>query len=169
MLMPPEIADVRRSVCELSCKEQCAAFKEGKIDYADPSAICPRKGWILKWGCWGRCGDKTVQRPSTMPAAKVSVRVKVARLGRSLLRWVKAGCPVTTKQALEARKAMCAGCEAWRPRGNHGWGECSDYRCGCTKVKRWLATETCPRGKWPEMTVLGHFSRLASALKRLFR
>lgn len=48
----------------------------------------------------------------------------------------------------DRRLAICRACEFWNEAGNIGLGECRHSRCGCTRFKHGLATETCPAGKW---------------------
>ena len=46
------------------------------------------------------------------------------------------------------RSGICNACDLWKPVGNLGMGECAHENCGCTKIKRGLATERCPLKKW---------------------
>ena len=46
------------------------------------------------------------------------------------------------------RSDICNACELWKPSGNLRMGECTHEKCGCTKLKRGLATERCPLNKW---------------------
>jgi hypothetical protein len=144
MQMPARVAEARRQVCTLSCTQQCAAFRAGKVDHEDPRASCPRVGWILQWGCYGDCRNQATQRPPAL-----TLGAKARNLAAALTRWARARFPLADRWQRRRRRAACLACDAWRPTGNLGFGECSDPRCGCTKLKRWLATETCPRGKWP--------------------
>jgi len=60
--------------------------------------------------------------------------------------WAAAGFPVCTKAQIEARVGSCNNCDKWDAKARLGLGLCS--ACGCTLIKRWLATEKCPLGKW---------------------
>jgi hypothetical protein len=66
-------------------------------------------------------------------------------------KWVKAGLPVVPREIYEARGAVCETCEFWDGAARFGLGKCNAPGCGCTKFKRWLATEKCPLKKWPEL------------------
>lgn len=61
----------------------------------------------------------------------------------AMVRWAAAGAPVVDEATYAARSAACDLCEYWAPQGNAGLGKCLAPGCGCTKFKRWLATENC--------------------------
>ncbi|HSI82852.1 MAG: hypothetical protein ACAI35_24475 [Candidatus Methylacidiphilales bacterium] len=63
--------------------------------------------------------------------------------------WVTAGMPVVSETEYQTRAAACTTCPLWDPAARLGLGRCNHSGCGCTKLKRWLATEKCPAGKWP--------------------
>lgn len=63
-------------------------------------------------------------------------------------RWASAGFKTVTPEVYEARGAICATCEFWDGSARFGLGKCKAPGCGCTKFKRWLATEKCPLKKW---------------------
>lgn len=64
------------------------------------------------------------------------------------LRWLAEGAPVVSEASYTLRAAACSGCEMWDENARFGLGRCNAPGCGCTKLKRWLATEKCPLGKW---------------------
>lgn len=69
----------------------------------------------------------------------------------AMARWIQAGVPVVTQAVYYAREAACEPCELWDAAARFGLGKCMAPGCGCTKFKRWLATEQCkhPQGsKW---------------------
>jgi len=70
---------------------------------------------------------------------------------RAVARWVKAGAPVVSEADYQARSAICAPCEYWDGSARMGLGKCKAPGCGCTSLKRWLATEVCTQGKWPAL------------------
>lgn len=73
-------------------------------------------------------------------------------LGKAAVKWVAAGFPVVTQAQYDERSAICGPCEYWDGAANLRFGKCKAPGCGCTKFKRWLATEQCkhPQGsKWP--------------------
>ena len=81
-------------------------------------------------------------------AEDASLLTKAGRLRRELTEWAKAGAPLASKPIRKARLAVCATCEYYDPKGNWGMGQCRAPGCGCTKVKAFLATSRCPKGKW---------------------
>jgi hypothetical protein len=69
-------------------------------------------------------------------------------------RWSAAGFPIITQAQYDQRGKICSLCEFWDGDALLGLGKCNAQGCGCTKFKRWLATETCrhPDGsKWPPL------------------
>lgn len=66
----------------------------------------------------------------------------------ALARWSAAGFPTVSAEAYAARGAVCDTCAHWQPQARLGLGKCAAPGCGCTSLKRWLATEKCPLGKW---------------------
>lgn len=63
-------------------------------------------------------------------------------------RWAAAGFVVVNPADYAARSAVCQACEFWDDSARLGLGKCRHTQCGCTRFKRWLATEKCPMGKW---------------------
>jgi hypothetical protein len=61
---------------------------------------------------------------------------------KAMLGWAKAGFPTVKRKTYEQRHAICNTCEHWSPDGLLGTGRCR--KCGCSGVKLWLATSTCP-------------------------
>jgi hypothetical protein len=68
----------------------------------------------------------------------------------AMTRWIAAGAPVVSAETYAARAAVCEGCEHWDGAARLGLGKCKAPGCGCTSLKRWLATEKCPLTKWPD-------------------
>lgn len=69
----------------------------------------------------------------------------------AMARWIEAGVPVVSQAIYDARAAACGSCELWDGAARFGLGKCQAPGCGCTKFKRWLATERCkhPQGsRW---------------------
>lgn len=67
-------------------------------------------------------------------------------LVKSLKAWAKSGFKTVSKKEIDARLAICRKCEFWQEDGNFSLGRCE--KCGCTKYKLYLKTESCPIGKW---------------------
>jgi hypothetical protein len=62
-------------------------------------------------------------------------------------KFVEAGAPTLSKEALLDRMEICKGCEWWSPTAFNNTGRC--LKCGCsTWAKLQMATESCPIGKW---------------------
>jgi len=88
----------------------------------------------------GTSAPKLPQEPTAIELA--------ANFSSAVSKWIKAGFPVVPKEQFDARSAVCASCEFWDNQARMGLGKCTHKRCGCTKMKRWIATERCPIGKW---------------------
>lgn len=79
-----------------------------------------------------------------------------ANFTRAMARWSAAGFPVVSEDGYHARSQTCEGvepelrCAHWDGAANLGLGKCKAPGCGCTRFKRWLATEKCPLDKWPK-------------------
>ena len=69
-----------------------------------------------------------------------------AKFESSLANWMRAGFPVVPKTQWEFRMETCRACPQWKEDARLGLGRCN--ACGCSKMKQWLATETCPIGRW---------------------
>lgn len=74
-------------------------------------------------------------------------------LALAIGRWVKGGFPVASAETIKKRKATCQACPYWDGAARMGLGKCKHSKCGCTKFKWWLETETCPDGRWPKIQV----------------
>lgn len=152
-MIDPLVAHVRRQVCELSCDQRCAAYLAGKVNHDDPHTACPRKGWILAWGCYGPCAGPTPTyragpTVAANPIAEPTVTELAANFAGAMGRWTAAGFPTVTREAYDNRAAVCDACEHWDGAARLGLGKCGAPGCGCSGFKRWLATERCPLGKW---------------------
>jgi hypothetical protein len=56
--------------------------------------------------------------------------------------WAKAGFKTVAREIYEHRLSICSACEFWQADAILGTGKCR--KCGCSKVKLWLATSKCP-------------------------
>lgn len=61
-------------------------------------------------------------------------------------RWVANGAQRLNQQQLEARLDICKTCSYWRGSPGFGLGSCG--KCGCKGLKLYMATTSCPIGKW---------------------
>lgn len=64
-------------------------------------------------------------------------------------RWAKAGFETVDRETHGQRMAICASCPHWDGKARFGLGKCRAPGCGCSRFKHWLASESCPLGKWP--------------------
>jgi hypothetical protein len=69
----------------------------------------------------------------------------------AITKWSVAGFPVVSATEYQSRAVACDACEFWDAQARAGLGHCRHHACGCTKLKRWLATEHCPIGRWPSI------------------
>lgn len=92
-------------------------------------------------------------QPSKPMPEEPSVRDMVGNLAKALMEWAAAGFRVASQKEVEARAAICRVCPLWDGAARKGAGKCNSKLCGCTKFKWWLASSTCPEGKWRPMGV----------------
>jgi hypothetical protein len=65
---------------------------------------------------------------------------------KAVARFAGSGCKLVERDVFDARAATCNDCEKWDGEALSGVGRCTE--CGCTGFKRFMATESCPIGKW---------------------
>lgn len=82
------------------------------------------------------------------PPVRSAAAVKLFNLKRAMKKWVASGCQLAPSKVRKIRSSICSMCPYWNGDGNIGLGECKAPGCGCTRAKVWLATESCPIGKW---------------------
>ena len=88
---------------------------------------------------------KQSESPSILSKAK-----HVAQATGRIVKAAASGQPIrASDETRDQRLATCRACDLWNEGGNVGFGECTHSKCGCTRFKHGLATETCPIGKWP--------------------
>lgn len=68
----------------------------------------------------------------------------------ALARFAKSGMKITDGPTLENRIATCRSCGMFDEKARFGLGKCNAHGCGCTSLKPYLASESCPLGKWSE-------------------
>jgi hypothetical protein len=98
--------------------------------HADAAAACP--GFVQHW--------LQLREPT---AAALAARGLAA-----VADWAAAGFALAGEVDLKARLTACEACPLWDPAARAGLGRCKHGACGCSKFKRWLASERCPAGKW---------------------
>lgn len=99
-------------------------------------------------------GPAPVEPPPPVPPipAEPTAGELAATFGAAMVRWAGAGFPVVDEATYRAREAACQACELWDGSARLGLGRCRAPGCGCTKFKRWLASERCLHptgGRWP--------------------
>lgn len=88
---------------------------------------------------------------SVVPTPSISQMAK--SLTSSVTGWAKAGFATASAEDLDARLAICNGCEFWEESGFAGTGKCK--QCGCsTQAKLRMATSKCPIDKWGPVDVV---------------
>jgi hypothetical protein len=93
---------------------------------------------------WGPGAAVALEEPRPAEMAK--------NLAGAAARWIAAGLPVVSQAIYDERTAACGGCSYWDGKARLGLGKCKAPGCGCTGLKRWLSTETCPHpagSRWP--------------------
>lgn len=97
-----------------------------------------------------------VARPE--PPYEPTLAELAANFGAAMARVVASaaagGRVKVTEEEYRARSRQCDHCEFWDPAW-FGIGRCRAPGCGCTRLKRYLATEVCkhPAGsRWPLLT-----------------
>jgi hypothetical protein len=73
---------------------------------------------------------------------KSSIIVNGARIGKAVMDWAAAGFKVVSHDVHMKRSEECAICPQWDARR----GKCME--CNCYGAKHWMASESCPIGKW---------------------
>lgn len=89
-------------------------------------------------------------RPKRMPSMARRA-VNLAKAGGLIITAVATDSRIVLdEETVAARRAKCEACPGgwWKPEAYGGRGGCAHPRCGCTGIKRWLATEQCPIGAW---------------------
>lgn len=93
-----------------------------------------------------------IKPPSAIENA--SIMTKAGRLKKEVGAWLRSGAKIAPKEIRIERLSVCAGsdgkpkCPYYFPDGNLGLGECKAPGCGCTRVKVWLMSSTCPIKQW---------------------
>lgn len=88
---------------------------------------------------------------TTSTPAEPTLAELAGNFAEAMQRWSAAGFPTVTRADFDARSAVCEPCEYWDGAARLGLGRCNVPGCGCTKLKRWLASEKCPKDKWPAL------------------
>lgn len=71
---------------------------------------------------------------------------KIRNFAFASKQWLASGAPIVSLEELDRRQATCLGCQFWRGSSSFGMGSCG--KCGCTGLKLYMRTQSCPAGKW---------------------
>lgn len=77
-----------------------------------------------------------------------SVKAIVGNLFSALAREFKGGFKVVAKNIFESRLTTCRSCPYWEDDARMGLGKCNHPKCGCTRLKLHLASQSCPQNLW---------------------
>jgi hypothetical protein len=94
--------------------------------------------------------EKYRDTAAAKPPEEPSALELAANFSVAVSKWAAAGFPVVHREVFEARSEVCSACAFWDGSARLGLGKCTHRKCGCTRMKRWLATEGCPLGKWAD-------------------
>lgn len=88
---------------------------------------------------------KTFKQMIMEPAKKPTIATRAGNFSKAMFRWVAEGFPLETKAEANRRVAICESNAC----GYFNGSICLHQRCGCyANIKRFIATEHCPIGKW---------------------
>jgi hypothetical protein len=87
---------------------------------------------------------KPAEIRATVRLERAPILTKLSRLRSAVASWNRSGREITPKATRQARLEACKACPYYKADGNIGLGECQAPGCGCSRLKVWLATETCP-------------------------
>ena len=82
-------------------------------------------------------GEAPIEAPTIPEPTLVEL---VLGFSKAMAKWVASGRPVVSREILRDRLKACRGCEFWAKRSL--FAKCR--KCGCRKLKLWMATEQCP-------------------------
>lgn len=71
---------------------------------------------------------------------------KARNFSRAMVDWVANGFKVITHEQFEERQSICNQCPYWRGESMLGYGSCA--KCGCSGLKLYLPSQSCPDGRW---------------------
>lgn len=83
-----------------------------------------------------RCRDIT-------PPTKAEM---IKRASTAMAQWASSGFKKVEPEDLIDRREICEACSNWKGESAFGIGRCGS--CGCFGLKLYVATESCPIGKW---------------------
>lgn len=84
------------------------------------------------------CDDTRSESEMTMPE-------KASLFAKSMVNWALSGFKVLSHEDYDARLTICKACPYWKWERRR-FVACS--KCGCSRLKLFIATVNCPIGKW---------------------
>jgi hypothetical protein len=142
----------------MGCQFTTIKLRDGRYKHVSK---CGVKAFTTSPAYWRECGCGAVPSPS------LPIKTEPPRQARRLLNFTvaaiqhfRAGMPTCTQEEIDARIAVCHGCELYKPSAdNPDVGHCRHKSCGCgiTREARFVSKlawrdQKCPLGKWPELT-----------------
>jgi len=103
--------------------------------------------------------DMAPKNPSEeVPVVKIVKRTKIISEPKisemtfnflsALSDWAGSGFQTVSEEIFKERLATCRQCPLWDEKARFGAGKCNHSKCGCTKLKHWLKSSSCPDKKW---------------------
>jgi len=139
-MLPQTVIIIRTDICK-KCPSTCSNQKSLSF-LSDSCSECPLSyiEYNQKWGQFDCGSPKNESSPTIIQMGQ--------NLTKSTVNWVKSGLPLVTKEIYKQRLKICKNCQYWLPNARLGMGKCNHSKCGCTKIKLKLATESCPIKLW---------------------
>ncbi len=92
--------------------------------------------------------SEIIETTASIPLQDPGILELASNFSKAIEKWVSAGFPISEESIYKKRSSICEVCEYWHGEARFGLGVCKAKGCGCTRLKRWLETEKCPKGKW---------------------
>lgn len=123
-------------------------------DFDNAALTCQRCGFVA------RSRDTRRNCSQFVPAVpEIPLYRRLANFSLAAIQHVASGLPTCSQAEIDARYAVCRGCDLYRPNANNpDIGRCMHEACGCTISSeagyvRKLAwrDQACPLDKWPKL------------------
>lgn len=82
------------------------------------------------------------------PTEEPTIAQMLSNFAEAMKDWAKAGFKLVDQTEFTRRLNICRSCPLWMEDARKGLGKCKHSKCGCTKIKHWLASSKCPQGRW---------------------
>jgi hypothetical protein len=94
------------------------------------------------------CGQAGIISANVPVLSEPRMADLVSNFTGAISEWILAGFPIVTRELALERAETCRACPFWDAKARLGLGKCGSPKCGCTKIKVWLATSKCPEARW---------------------